>query len=288
MATPNSVSELIKLAGEDLAEAGVADPRREASSLLSFAIKRDRTFVIAHPEFVPADDEIATFHAVVARRASREPLQYITGKQEFYGLEFEVEPGVLIPRPETEILVERAIEFLANLSKPRFCEIGLGSGCISASILANVPDATAVGLEISPEAIVVAERNLRRTGVASRLEIRRSDVFSALAGYERFDAVVSNPPYVPLDDIAGLQAEVRDHEPLASLTDGADGLTIVRRIVTDAPQHLESNGLLLVEIGFSQSATVAAMLDQTIWGEPEFLDDLQGIPRILCARLRSR
>lgn len=288
MATQNSVSELIKLAAAELGAAGIADPRREASSLLSFAISRDRTFIIAHPEFeVPADD-LSRFHAIVARRAAREPLQYIIGRQEFYGLEFDVEPGVLIPRPETEILVEKAIEFLANVSKPVFCEVGLGSGCISAAILANVPEATGVGLEISPAAIAIAGRNARKLGIASRLEIRRSDVFAALDEEDRFDAIVSNPPYVPLADIAGLQPEVRDHEPLTSLSDGRDGLSIVRRIVTGAPRHLKPGGLLLVEIGFSQSATVAAMLDRTSWGEPEFLNDLQGIPRILCARLLSR
>ncbi len=286
MATQNSVSELIKLAAGELAAAGIADPRREASSLLSFAISRDRTFIIAHPEFeVPAGD-LLRFRSILSRRAKREPLRYITGKQEFYGLEFDVEPGVLIPRPETEILVESAVGFLANISKPRFCEVGLGSGCISAAILANAPEATGVGLEISEAAIAIAARNVSNLGIASRLEIRRSNVFSALARDERFDALVSNPPYVPLADIAGLQPEVRDHEPLTALSDGGDGLSIVREIIDGAPGHLNPRGLLLVEIGFSQSKEVSAMVDPNTWDEPVFIDDLQGIPRILSVRLR--
>ncbi len=288
MSSRESVSELLKSAAGDLAAAGVAEARREASSLLSFAIGRERTFVIAHPDFVPSTDEIGRFRSVVARRASREPLQYIIGKQEFYGLEFEVAPGVLIPRPETEILVEKAVEFLASAGESTFCEVGVGSGCISAAILTKVPDATAIGLEISPDAISIAERNARKLDVLSRLEFRLSDVFSALAEDERFEAIVTNPPYVPLADLAGLQPEVRDHEPVTSLSDGADGLSIVRMIVEGAPNHLKTGGLLLVEIGFTQSSAVAAMLDRKVWDEAEFLNDLQGIPRILCARLRSR
>lgn len=266
-----------------LSYGGVADPRRESVSLLAFALRKDKTYLYAHPEHVLTTSETESFESVIERRAFREPLQYITGVQEFYGLEFEVTPDVLIPRPETEIVVEKAIEILGN--NGTFCEVGVGSGCISVAILSGSTNVNAVALEISPEAIDVAKRNALRNGVDDRIRFLRSDVFDSLAD-ERFDLIVSNPPYVPARDLHGLQREVRDFEPRVALTDGSDGVSIIRRIVEGSPEFLRPRGHLLMEIGFDQSNRVAEMFSHDIWEAPHLLPDLQGIPRVVLARLK--
>lgn len=253
------ISDLLSEAAEALQRAGIDEPRREAASLLQLAIGRDRTFIIAHPEFEPDQEPRGRFRQFVRRRAGGEPFHYIKGSKEFYGLEFEVSPAVLIPRPETELLVELSLRFLEDLDRPRFCEVGVGSGCISMAVLVNAPSASAVGLDISEESMTVAARNAVKHGVSSRLELRLSDVFAALAPDERFGLIVSNPPYIPAGDIPSLQPEVREHEPHTALTDGGDGLSIIRRIVGGAPRHLEPDGLLTFEIGIGQWPAVEAM-----------------------------
>ncbi|HEY2866557.1 MAG TPA: peptide chain release factor N(5)-glutamine methyltransferase, partial [Pyrinomonadaceae bacterium] len=228
------------------------------------------------------DREFDTFSALIERRSQREPYQYIVGRQEFYGLEFEVTPDVLIPRPETEILVEAAIKHLSKIEDPHFCEIGIGSGCISVAILHSLPTAIAVAGDISKSAIAVTGRNAARHGVATRLALIESNVFTNLPE-QPFDAIISNPPYVPSRDVESLQAEVRDFEPLTSLTDGGDGLSIVRCIVVGAPSRLRKGGRLFMEIGFDQSPAVEAIFDRGVWSQVDFLTDLQGFPRIVAA-----
>ncbi len=279
-----NISSTISTAAETLKLAGVADPRREASSLLAFALDKPSAFLIAHPEYELTDDEAARFDGFIARRAYREPFQYITGRQEFYGLDFQVSPDVLIPRPETETLVEEAIRELNKLSEIVFCEIGVGSGCISVSILHNVQNATAIGVDISEKAIAVAERNAARHGVADRLTLIKGDLFAGVD--HRFDLIVSNPPYIPFADLTDMQKEVRDFEPHNALFAGNDGLDIVRRLIEEAPEHLSPCGLLLIEIGFGQAEKLRGRFDLSIWNEPEFLTDLQGILRTVKALIR--
>jgi release factor glutamine methyltransferase len=280
-----SLSEKLDEADAILRDSGVVDPRREAALLLALALKRDKTFLIAHPEYLLDAAEESIVDGFVRRRALREPFQYISGIQEFYGLEFEVTPDVLIPRPETEMVVERALELIATHGFTSFCEVGIGSACIAASILYHAKTSRAVGLDISRAALSVAQRNSEKHHVDERLMLLESDVFGALTD-QKFGLIVSNPPYVPVQDIAGLQAEVRDHEPPVALTDDADGLSIIRRIVNGAPGFLESNGYLLIEIGYDQSEKVAAMFDPLVWQPPELLPDLQGIPRLVCSGLK--
>lgn len=278
------IAKELECAAALLAQAGVAEHLREASLLMEFALGRDRAFIITHPDYRPTPDEQKIFLSAVRRRASREPFQYIVGKKEFYGLEFAVSPDVLIPRPETEGLVERAITELESFEHPRFCEIGIGSGCVAISILANFPEATAVGVDISPDALAIAALNAGKHGVSSRLELIISDVFSGVKK-EKFDAVVSNPPYVPVADIAHLQPEVRDFEPHIALTDGGEGTGIIGAIIRDSPDYLKQNGSLLLEIGFDQAEKVLAIFDPAIWSKAEAIPDLQGILRIILARL---
>ncbi|HVE55399.1 MAG TPA: peptide chain release factor N(5)-glutamine methyltransferase [Pyrinomonadaceae bacterium] len=277
------ITETLKKATEILQSSGIAEPRREANSLLAFAIAKSKTFLIAHSEYELTAEEEINFQTALQRRARREPLQYITGRQEFYGLDFIVTPDVLIPRPETEMIVENSLEILKPRENSRFCEIGVGSGCISVAILHNVSTSSAVGLEVSEKALKIAKLNAQKHQVSARLDLKISDVFSRLTG-EKFDLIVSNPPYIPRRDIENLQAEVRDFEPLNALTDGGEGLSIVEKIITDAPKFLKPRGFLLIEIGFGQAEDVKQMFDAKIWQSVEILPDLQGIPRMVKAR----
>ena len=280
----SSIKELITRAESTLAASGIAEPRREAMSLLALALQQDKTFLYARPEYVPSTSEIALFDSFLERRSRREPLQYISGVQEFYGLEFDVTRDVLIPRPETELLVEESLKILRETGGDGICEVGTGSGCIVVSILKELSNVTAVGLDRSSDALKIARRNSEKHGVGGRLELIESDVFDALSN-EKFDVIISNPPYVPAVDINGLQPEVRDFEPHLALTDDLDGLSIIRRIVEGSPRFLKSRGHLVMEIGFNQSPAVVKMFDRSRWTAPELAPDLQGIPRIVSARL---
>jgi release factor glutamine methyltransferase len=283
----SSVAENIRIAAQVLEQSGIGESRREASSLLVFALRKDKSFLIAHPEYELSPEEETRFREFLARRAAREPFQHITGKQEFYGLDFVVTKDVLIPRPETELLVENAIRILKDRENPAFCEIGVGSGCISVSILHEVKTATAVGLDISEKALEIAALNALNNGVAEQLKLEISDVFAALRQNASFDLIVSNPPYIPREEIKDLQPEVRDFDPLDALTDGGNGLSIIEKITRDAPRFLKSGGSLLLEIGFSQSAKVREMFSPEIWQSVEILPDLQGIPRTVVAHLKG-
>ncbi|MFT3744119.1 MAG: peptide chain release factor N(5)-glutamine methyltransferase [Pyrinomonadaceae bacterium] len=282
-----NISAAITAAAAKLQAAGVEDARREASSLLAFVLDRESVFLIAHPEYELSGDETQRFAAAIERRANREPFHYIVGKKEFYGLEFIVAPGVLIPRPETELLVEDAIKLLSGCSNPHFLEIGVGSGCISVSILHNVPNATAIGVDISETALSIAAANANQHNVANRLILTSSNVYESVDVHTRFDLIVSNPPYIPDSDLPTLQSEVREFEPHSALFGGNDGLNIVRRIVSDAPRFLKIGGHILIEIGFGQAASVKELFDGSIWDEIGFIRDLQGIERHVKAKFRG-
>ncbi|MEP6901099.1 MAG: peptide chain release factor N(5)-glutamine methyltransferase [Actinomycetota bacterium] len=279
---PN-ITEILRNATEVLQKSGIAESRREANSLLAFTLKKEKTFLIAHNDYQLSDEEEINFQSVLERRAGREPFQYITGKQEFYGLDFLLTPDVLIPRPETELIVENAIEILKMQEKPTFCEVGVGSGCISVSILHEIQTASAIGLDISANALEITKLNAERHKVLERLKLKLSDVFGILSN-EHFNLIVSNPPYIPIGDIKNLQAEVRRFEPLNALTDGQNGLSIIEKIITETPKFLKPGGILLMEIGFDQSDRVKRMFDAKIWQSAEFLPDLQNIQRMVKAK----
>lgn len=276
-------SQALTAAAAELQDAGIPEPLKEAGSLLRFALARDRAFIVAYPEYTLTQQERTIFTEAVRRRSQRVPFQQIAGRQQFYGIDFIVTPDVLIPRPETEILVERAIEIIGG-SHAEILEIGLGSGCISVSILKNCPGARVLAVDISKPALEVAKRNAAMHDVNDRLELQVSDVYANVDD-RQFQLIVSNPPYVPAADLESLQPEVRDHEPHIALTDGANGLSIIERIIRDAPGYLAPAGALLVEIGFGQHEAVEDLLDRTVWRSVDLLPDLQGIPRVLDARI---
>jgi release factor glutamine methyltransferase len=284
-----TIAEALREAMTLLRKAGLAEPRREAGSLLTHATGRDQTFLITHADEELTAGQLSVFRSAVARRAAGEPFQYIAGRQEFYGLEFEVTPAVLIPRPETELLVETSLALLGGTEAPAFCDVGTGSGCVAVALLHERADARGVALDVSHAALEVAARNAARHGVAGRLRLLASDCFDALRAGEhegvRFDLVASNPPYVAEDALDGLQREVREHEPRVALTPGGDGLAVIRRLLAEAPAFLKPGGHLLIEIGFGQHEQVASLFDPAVWTLLDIHRDLQGIPRTAALRL---
>jgi release factor glutamine methyltransferase len=272
----NSLRDAFKI----LEAAGVPEARREAGSLLSFVIAKDRTFLISHAEDPVSPACLDRFREMVERRANGEPLQYITGVQDFYGREFLVSPDVLIPRPETELLVEAALEAIADSSAPLICDVGTGSGCIAVTLLCERSDARGIAIDVSDAALAVAADNARRHGVVERMELKLSDCFADLSP-TAFDLIVSNPPYESSDALPGLQREVRDHEPLVALSPGEDGLSVIRRLLRDGPNFLRPNGHLIMEIGFDQGERVKNLIDNNSWRLVEIRPDLQSIPRIV-------
>lgn len=274
-----------------LREAGFAEPRREAAALLSYVLGRDQTFLLTHSDDELTAEQLSAFRAAVGRRAAGEPFQYIAGRQEFYGLEFEVSRDVLIPRPETELLVEEALKLLKGSAAPLLCDVGTGSGCIAVTLVHERKDARCFALDVSPAALAVAARNAARHGVEERLRFILSDCFDALRSDEhrdvRFDLVASNPPYIAEAEIEGLQREVREHEPRVALTPGGDGLAVIRRLVAEAPEFLKPGGYLLIEIGYGQHEQVASLIDPAVWTLLDIHRDLQGIPRTVGLRLND-
>ena len=266
-------------ATEVLKAAGVAEARMEAVSMLMHALGVDRTFAIAHPEHELSNEQLVKFRQLLARRAAREPLQYITGYQEFFKLNFEMKPGVLIPRPETELVVEAALEVVDSEQPVSILDVGTGSGCIVVSLLHELTNARAVATDISADALNLAARNARCHHVSDRLTLIQADSLSAFPERAAFSLIVSNPPYVPAGDIQSLQPEVREHEPLSALVSGHDGLDHVRALLRDAPLLLDRNGYLIFEIGFGQREAVEQLVDRETWRVIEVRKDLQSIPR---------
>jgi release factor glutamine methyltransferase len=265
-----------------------ADAARDAALLLRHALGISHAAQLAEPERALTPAQQATFDALVQRRLANEPIQYITGEQEFYGLALRVTPAVLIPRPETEQLVEAVINEMkqAELDSKqslRILDVGTGSVAIAIALAHHLPHARFTAVDLSATALEVAASNAARHALASRIRFVASDLLDALPPDELpLDVIVSNPPYVPTADRASLHPQVRNHEPAAALFAGPDGLDIVRRLIPQARAALRPNGLLALEIGHGQRKAVAALL--TDWNGLRFLDDLQQIPRIALAR----
>lgn len=276
------VAEVLREAAKMLEAAGVPEARREAGSLLSFILGKDRTFLISHAEDLVDEDSFNRFREFVDRRTAGEPLQYITGVQDFYGREFRVTPDVLIPRPETELLIEAALDIAGNKSASWICDVGTGSGCIAVTLLCEIVSARGVAIDKSPAALEIAKLNALNLSVADRAQFVVSDCFNSLDSRDyQFDLIVSNPPYVAEAAVAGLQREVKDHEPLVALSPGADGLSVIRRLVDEAPAFTRPDGHLIMEIGFDQGEVVTRLVAGSAWSLCEIRPDLQGIPRIV-------
>ena len=278
-----SIARAIAEAAAKLASRGVTPSRLEASLLLEHAIQCDRTFVIGHSDRELSSEELQAFQDLVDRRAGGEPLQYITRHQEFFKLDFEVTPDVLIPRPETELIVEAVLGVFPGTSEFTFADVGTGSGCIAISILHERLSASATALDKSAKALAVAQRNASRHQVNARLRLIESDLFRAVPENESFDLIVSNPPYVPDGELSMLQREVQ-REPQSALAGGADGLDVIRRLLGEAPRHLRAHGYLIFEFGINQDEAIAELVAGNIWELIEVRRDLQQIPRTIILR----
>jgi release factor glutamine methyltransferase len=256
---------------------------RDAALLLRHALGISHAVQLADPERELTPAQQAAFDALVQRRLANEPIQYITGEQEFYGLALRVTPAVLIPRPETEQLVEAVLAELHPTQPLRILDVGTGSGAIAIALAYHLPHARVTAVDLSTAALEVAASNAARHALADRIQFVQSDLLDALPPDElRFDVIVSNPPYVPTADHASLHPQVRDYEPVVALFAGSDGLDIYRRLIPQARAALRPNGLLALEIGHGQREAIASLLSD--WNELRSLDDLQQIPRIALAR----
>ncbi|MGI8735136.1 MAG: peptide chain release factor N(5)-glutamine methyltransferase [Pyrinomonadaceae bacterium] len=278
-----SIAAAIHEGNKLLTEAGLSEGRREASNLLEHVLDRDRTFTLSHPEQLLTPEQLRTFREFLVRRAAGEPPQYITAHQSFFGLDFEVSRGVLIPRPETELLVETALKLLQNSNAGATVgDVGTGTGCIAITLLHQLPELRGVAVDISPTALEVARRNASRHSVSERLTLVRSDCFSALSPHDfSFDLIASNPPYVAETELPDLQREVRDYEPREALAGGSDGLAVIRRLLVESREFLKDGGYLLMEIGFNQAEEITKLIDPESWRSSGIEQDLQGIPRLV-------
>jgi release factor glutamine methyltransferase len=264
-----------------------------AELLLLHVLCRDRTWLYAHPEeqVSPADAE--RFFALVARRANGEPTQHLTGKQEFWGLEFEVTPDVLIPRPETEHLIEVVLDRLAvrehRAGRKRtltgeglqIADIGTGCGCIAIALAKELPAAAIYGTDISRPALAVAQRNAARQNVADRIRFSEGNLLDSIAPL--LDLIASNPPYIGRREAETLMREVRDHEPEIALYGGEEGYEFYADLITQSAAHLKPTGLLVLELGHNSLPAVQPLLDAPAWTNVAVTNDLSGIPRVIAA-----
>lgn len=262
--------------------------RRDTEILLLHSLRQttpevNLAWLIAHGSEPIEPDRAAAFCDLVERRVAGEPIQYITGEVEFYGLSFQVNRSVLIPRPETELLVEKALAFAPLFRTPRILDVGTGSGAIAIALAHEWPDAMVTATDLSASALEMAHRNAEHAGLNERIRFLQGDLLGPVAG-EQFDLIVSNPPYVSEHDRTTLDVEVRNYEPAQALFAGNDGLTIYRRLIPEAFKALTAGGILLLEIGHSQRETIQALLANCGFAEIEFFLDLQGIPRVAKAR----
>jgi release factor glutamine methyltransferase len=255
--------------------------RRDAERLLLHVLQIDRATLLAHPDRSLTSDQLAAYDAAIARRLGHEPIQYITGQQEFFGLQLKVTPATLIPRPETEILVEAVLDRLPHDRPVRILDIGTGTGAIALALAVHLPQAEITAIDLSSKALEVARENAVTHHLDNRIRFLKSDLLAALSQEEQtatFDAIVSNPPYIPDSDNAQLHPQIRDHEPHTALFAGPSGLDIYRRLIPEARAALKPGGLLALEMGHGQRDALAALLAD--WHSVTFLNDLQQIPRV--------
>jgi release factor glutamine methyltransferase len=276
-----TVLKILTWTKEYLAGKGVDNARLETEWLLSSALGLDRVGLYVNFEKPLTDAELALYREMVTRRARREPLQYILGTQEFMGLEFETTPAALIPRCDTETLVEQTIK--RSHGADLILDIGVGSGCIAVALATKLPNVQICGVDPSTAALELAQRNATKHGVA--VTLKQGSLFEPFAG-TRFDLIVSNPPYIATAEFASLQPEVRDYEPRVALDGGPDGLDFYRSIIPAAPDHLSPSGWLLFEVGIGQAEQVLGFFAATgRFAELFTAKDLAGIERVVGGRM---
>lgn len=310
-----TVLEVINKTTDYLRERGVEGPRLNAELLIAHLLKMDRIGLYLNYGRPMEEGELKTLRELVKRRARREPLQYITGRQWFWSAEFKVNADVLIPRPETEILVEEAIKIvlrgqgsgvggqkpkktrdqqpktgenwpLTPDSRPLILDLCTGSGCIAITLAKELPNSKVYAVDSSEAALQVARENVEAHGVEDRITFLKGDLYQPLVGQEGgFALIISNPPYIRSGDIKRLQPEIKDYEPLLALDGGEDGLEVIRRIIRESPPYLEKGGWLILEVGMGQAKEVVALIEETgVYNSPSIINDYSGIKRVVKAQ----
>lgn len=281
------IDESLKVGIEQLEKAGVGSPRINAEVLLMHAAGCDRTALLAHPERELTAGQSAAYEAWLMERAAGKPAQYITGHQEFWGLEFLVNPSVLIPRPETELLVESAIEF-AKAGPPNLtvADVGTGSGCIAVALAKELPEARIYALDNSQDALNTARRNAARNKLDERITFLHSDLLKPVSGdaLPTFDLVVSNPPYVSERDFPYVMVEVRKYEPASAVFAGESGIEVYERLIPQAVAALRSGGHIILELGYDVRERVRSLLLPEHWTDTDWRKDLAGHIRAVIAK----
>jgi len=278
------VDELVEEGASRLDAAGIPSARLDAEVLLAEVLGVDRVAIHTRGSNDVAASAVLSYRAMLGRRAGREPLAYIVGHREFWSLEIDVTSAVLIPRPETEVVVESALGLLRGQEapEPSVCDVGTGSGCIAVVLACEAPQASIVAVDISDAALDVARRNVEKHSVGARVELVRSDLFAAIRG-RRFDLLVANPPYISTAALAELEPELQ-REPRGALEGGTDGLGIIRRLLADAGETLKPQGFLVMEIGADQRNAVLQLATGCGFTDLRVQADYAGMPRVLIAR----
>ena len=288
MSSVLTIEALLTQAQKAFSEEAIDTPRLDAEILLARILDKPRTYLMTWPEREVSPNEAQTFEQWVHRRLQLEPVAYILGDQEFYGHLFKVSPAVLIPRPETEHLVEKALDWcrLKKLAAPQILDLCTGSGCVGLTVALELPAAQVTLSELCPEAKSIAQQNRDVHGLEKRVQVLEGDLFESITAGQTFDLVLANPPYVEESFADQMQKDVRDYEPHLALFAPEDGLSLIRRIIGEAPPYLKPGGLLAFEIGAGQSARVQSLWGKA-WKEPGIIKDLSGHDRTVYAEYQG-
>ena len=283
-----TIAEALQKAAETLSAHNVPDARLDAEFLLRHALGKDRAWLLVHMQDRLNTEIQRSFERTIERRKRREPLQHIIGTQEFWGLPFRVTPDVLIPRPETEFVVEAALTAVKEVSAPVIVDLCTGSGCIAVCLAKELASARVFATDRSARAVPVAQENARLNGVADRIRFLEGDLFGPFEELDllgRIDCIVTNPPYVRSSDLTTLQPEVRDFEPEMALVAGPEGTEIAERIIRQAPGYLKSGGSLIMEMGMGQTVALRKIVEETHqFGPIKIVKDLAGIERVIVVK----
>jgi release factor glutamine methyltransferase len=302
------LKQALASAVERLDAADVGSPRMNAEVLLMFVLDADRAYLYAHPERELTPEEAARYEEALAQRATGLPSQYITGHQEFWGLDLVVSPAVLIPRPETEHLVEAVLELARGIHRPKLVDVGTGSGCVALALAHELPDAEVYAVDLSAEALEIARANAVRLQLERRVQFLRCNVLdpvldeghsvipdedfsssrvTCFSEFHDFDFVVSNPPYVAFNEADKVQKSVQKFEPTMAVFAGSQGTDVIVPLIKQARRALKPGGWVALEIGYSMRDEVLNLLSPTMWDDIRVVPDLQGIPRVVAAKKNS-
>jgi release factor glutamine methyltransferase len=280
--SPWTIDEILKWTTRYFAEKSISTPRLDAEILLAHALSAERLYLYLNMDRPLSPSERSTFRELVKRRARREPVALITGRKEFWSTSFRTVLGVLIPRPETEVLVEAVLQEIKEVQFPQVLEVGTGSGAISVAVARENPRARIVATDVDPTAITVARLNAEETGVSQYIDFAAMNLFDGIRPDPRFDVVCSNPPYVPTDVVSTLAPEITHFEPLRALDGGPDGLDTIRKLVAQASQFMKQTGALILEMGDGQGESVTGLFTSVAGlREVRILRDLSGKPRVV-------